>query len=91
MVTSFLIVFFGLLLMLLRIAQQEYVMAIGAVWVANALTMAVHALYWKRHGLRGALKIGVVAQFAITVAPLLFGKTGLALVLLMLGAEIHYW
>lgn len=90
-VASVLVVIFGLLFMVLRITQQNYMMAIGAVWVANGLTMVLHALYWQRYGLSGAYKVAVVAQGLITIAPLLFGQSGLALILFMLGGEIRFW
>ncbi|WP_460370535.1 hypothetical protein ACOYXF_02575 [Pseudomonas sp. Tul1A2] len=91
LVVSFLIVFFGLLMMALRIAQKNEIMAIGAVWVANALTMVLHVFYWKRYGLTVGFKIAVVIQIVITILPLLFGNLGFMAVLLMLGGEIHYW
>jgi hypothetical protein len=91
LVASFLIAFFGLLLMALRIAQKNEIMAIGAIWVANALTMVLHVIYWKRYGLSVGFKIAVVVQIVITILPLLFGNLGFMAVLLMLGGEIHYW
>ncbi|MBK5376257.1 hypothetical protein JFT81_16645 [Pseudomonas sp. TH43] len=91
LVVSFLIVFFGLLMMTLRIAQKNEIMAIGAVWVANALTMVLHVIYWKRYGLSVGFKIAVVIQIVITILPFLFGNLGFMAVLLMLGGEIHYW
>ncbi|MFW9078042.1 hypothetical protein ACOI9X_01985 [Pseudomonas sp. P2757] len=91
LVASFLIAFFGLLLMALRIAQKNEIMAIGAIWVANALTMVLHVIYWKRYGLSVGFKIAVVIQIVITILPFLFGNLGFMAVLLMLGGEIHYW
>ncbi|WP_285420915.1 hypothetical protein [Pseudomonas sp. efr-133-TYG-5] len=91
LIVSFLIVFFGLLMMALRIAQKNEIMAIGAVWVSNALTMVLHVIYWKRYGLSVGFKIAVVIQIVITILPFLFGNLGFMAVLLMLGGEIHYW
>jgi hypothetical protein len=88
---SFLIAFFGLLLMALRIAQKNEILAVGAVWVANALTMVLHVIYWKRYGLSVGFKIAVVIQIVITILPFLSGNLGFIAVLLMLGGEIHYW
>jgi hypothetical protein len=87
---SFLIVFFCLLHMALRIAQKNEIMAVGAVWVANALTMVLHVIYWKRYGLSVGFKIAVVVQIVITILPFLFGNLGFLAVLLMLGGEIYY-
>ena len=88
---SFLIAFFGLLLMALRIVQKNEIMAVGAVWFANAITMVLHVIYWKRYGLSVGFKIAVVIQIVITILPFLFGNLGFIAVLLMLGGEIHYW
>ncbi|TDV44059.1 hypothetical protein EDF87_111164 [Pseudomonas helmanticensis] len=88
---SFLIVFFCLLLMALRIAQKNEIMAVGAVWVANALTMVLHVIYWKRYGMSAGFKIAVVIQIVITILPFLFGNLGFVAVMLMLGGEVHYW
>lgn len=88
---SFLIAFFGILLMALRIAQKNEIMAVGSVWVANALTMVLHVICWKRYGLSVGFKIAVVIQIVITILPFLFGNLGFIAVLLMLGGEIHYW
>jgi uncharacterized membrane protein HdeD (DUF308 family) len=90
-VGSALVVFFGLLLMLLRIAQEEYLMAIGAVWLANGLTMILHVLYWRRYGLSSGFKIAVVTQGLITIAPLLLGEFGLTLIFFMFGGELRFW
>ncbi|WP_202368794.1 hypothetical protein [Pseudomonas sp. MWU318] len=91
LVISFLIAFFAVLLMVLRIAQQNYIMALGALWVANALTGILHTVYWGRHGVSGGFKAAIVFQLLLTVAPLFFGNLGIALVFLMLGGEVHYW
>lgn len=91
LIASFLIVFFGLLLMALRIAQKNEIMAVGAVWVSNALTMVLHAIYWKRYGVSGGFKIAIVIQIVLTILPFCFGSLGIMAVLLMLGGEIHYW
>ncbi|QJI39562.1 hypothetical protein HKK52_01050 [Pseudomonas sp. ADAK2] len=90
-VGSALVVIFGLLIMLLRIAQQNYLMAIGVVWVANGLTFVLHVLYWRRYGLSDGLKVAVVFQGLITIAPLLAGQFGVALIFLMLGGELRFW
>jgi hypothetical protein len=88
---SFLICFFALLLMALRIAQQNGIMAVGAVWGANALTALLHALYWKRYGVSNGFKIAIVIQLVLTILPFCFGSLGVMAVFLMLGGEIHYW
>ncbi|CAI8861892.1 GGDEF domain-containing protein [Pseudomonas chlororaphis] len=90
-VWSALIAFFALLIMLLRIVQQNYMMAIGAVWAANSLTMVLHALYWRRYGLSKVCKVAVVIQAVLTIAPLLFGELGLLMVFFMFGGELRYW
>ncbi|MGE7955384.1 hypothetical protein ACQKQA_02095 [Pseudomonas sp. NPDC089530] len=91
LVWSALIAFFGLLIMLLRIAQQNYMMAIGAVWAANGLTMVLHALYWRRYGLSKGCKVAVVIQGVLTIAPLWFGGGGLLLIFFMFGGELRFW
>ncbi|WP_347903836.1 hypothetical protein [Pseudomonas purpurea] len=90
-VCSVLVVIFGVLIMALRLAQGEYLMAIGAVWAANGLTLIFHALYWGRHGLSPGYKAAVVVQAVLTILPLCFGKFGLALIFLMLGGELRFW
>ncbi|MBP5070165.1 hypothetical protein HUS81_19600 [Pseudomonas chlororaphis] len=90
-VWSVLIAFFGLLIMLLRIAQQNYMMAIGVVWAVNGLTMVLHALYWRRYGLSKGCKVAVVIQGVLTIAPLLFGELGLLMIFFMFGGELRYW
>ncbi len=91
LVASSLVAIFGVLIMLLRIAQQNYMLAIGAAWVANGLTMIFHVLYWMRYGLSGACKAAVILQIVITAAPLFFGSFGMALVFLMTGGELRFW
>lgn len=91
LVVSFLIVFFALLFMLLRIAQQNYIQAAGVLWVANLLTLVLHAVYWGRYGLAVGYKVAIVTQVVLAIAPLFFGKFGIELIFVMLGGEVRYW
>ncbi|NUA30519.1 hypothetical protein [Cupriavidus basilensis] len=90
-VGSLLILLVGVLLLVLRIAQQNYMMALGVVWVANGLTMILHALSWWRYGLSRRWKVAVVLQGLLTIAPLLLGEYGLVLIFFMLGGAIRFW
>lgn len=90
-VGSLLILMVGVLLLVLRISQQNYMMALGVVWVANGLTLILHALYWWRYGLSRRWKVAVVLQGMLTMAPLLLGEYGLVLIFFMLGGAIRFW